>query len=711
MKDSKKNSDIHYEAITNFDRIQTALYEERKQCLEDRRFYSIAGAQWEGLNEQFENKPKFEVNKVHLAVIKIINEYRNNRISVDFVSKDGSPNDELADICDGLFRSDEKDSRAEEAYDNAFEEAVGGGIGAFRFTTEYENEEDDEDDRQRIRIEAIYDADSSVFFDLDAKRQDKSDAKYAYVVFSMTPEEFEMEYPDSKPSPVPKVTDGDEYDWYTPDLTYIAEYYRIEEKKETIYIYKNIMGEEERYHEDEFEDTDLKRELKAIGSKKIGEKKVKRRKVHKYIISGSEILEDEYLAGKNIPIVPVYGKRWFVDGIERCMGHVRLVKDVQRLKNMLISELAEISSLSPREKPIFTPEQVAGHEDRWANDNIMNWPYLTLNPITDAAGGEQPAGPIGFVKPPVVPPALAALMQICDMDMKELLGNSGEADKMISHVSGKAHEMIQKRIDGQAFIYMSNFSKGVKRGGEIWLSMAKDVYVEKGRAMKTIDTMDKMGQVKLLNPGFDNGKITDENDLTKATFDVNVDVGPASASQREATVQTLTGMLSVASDAETQQVLQAMIMLNMEGDGISEIREYFRKKLVNMGALKPTDEEAKAMEEAAKSKEPSAEEQAYIAMAKEAEAKALKAATEEIKLKTASELDKAKTVETYSSIESNKLSQAQAMAQQQAQQEQARQKGIQDSNKLQVQHQDNQAKHLLESRRIAMSQKQKPNAG
>jgi len=356
MKDSKKNSDIHYEAITNFDRIQTALYEERKQCLEDRRFYSIAGAQWEGLNEQFENKPKFEVNKVHLAVIKIINEYRNNRISVDFVSKDGSPNDELADICDGLFRSDEKDSRAEEAYDNAFEEAVGGGIGAFRFTTEYENEEDDEDDRQRIRIEAIYDADSSVFFDLDAKRQDKSDAKYAYVVFSMTPEEFEMEYPDSKPSPVPKVTEGDDYDWYTPDLTYIAEYYRIEEKKETIYIYKNIMGEEERYHEDEFEDTDLKRELKAIGAKKIGEKKVKRRKVHKYIISGSEILEDEYLAGKNIPIVPVYGKRWFVDGIERCMGHVRLVKDIQRLKNMLISELAEISSLSPREKPIFTPE-------------------------------------------------------------------------------------------------------------------------------------------------------------------------------------------------------------------------------------------------------------------------------------------------------------------------------------------------------------------
>ena len=55
---------IHQEALTEFDNIQSALRDERLQCLQDRRFYSIAGAQWEGpLGEQFENKPKMEVNK------------------------------------------------------------------------------------------------------------------------------------------------------------------------------------------------------------------------------------------------------------------------------------------------------------------------------------------------------------------------------------------------------------------------------------------------------------------------------------------------------------------------------------------------------------------------------------------------------------------------------------------------------------------------
>ena len=70
---------IHDESLTLFDSVQSTQKNERLQCLKDRRFYSIAGAQWEGmLGDQFSNKPKFEVNKIHLSVIRIINEYRNN---------------------------------------------------------------------------------------------------------------------------------------------------------------------------------------------------------------------------------------------------------------------------------------------------------------------------------------------------------------------------------------------------------------------------------------------------------------------------------------------------------------------------------------------------------------------------------------------------------------------------------------------------------
>ena len=188
-------ANVHQEAVNQFEKIQTAMRDERLQCLQDRRFYSIAGAQWEGpLGVQFENKPRMEVNKVHLSVIRIINEYRNNKITATFVAKDGDLNSELADTCAKLYRADEQDSVAEEAYDNAFEEAVGGGFGAWRLRTVYEDDESEDDDRQRIRIEPIFDADSSVFFDLNAKRQDKADAKYAFVLTSVTYDEFKDEW-------------------------------------------------------------------------------------------------------------------------------------------------------------------------------------------------------------------------------------------------------------------------------------------------------------------------------------------------------------------------------------------------------------------------------------------------------------------------------------------------------------------------------------
>jgi len=418
-------ANLHAEAMKQFDRIQSALRAERLQCLDDRRFYSIAGAQWEGnLREQFEAKPRFEVNKVHLAVLRIINEYRNNRISAAFVSKKGVEHDRLADTCADLFRADEQDSVATEAYDNAFEEAVGGGFGAFRLHTEYESEEDDDDERQRIRIAPIFDADGSVFFDLDAKRQDKADAKYCFVITSQSRAGYEEEWGDD-PSSWPKDIKRSEFDWWTPDIVYVGEYYREEMQSQTIRIFRHMDGSEVRHPEADFEeDEELEATLAALGAREARQKKIKRRRVRKYILSGNAILEDcGYIAGRHIPIVPCYGKRWFVDNVERCMGAVRLAKDAQRLKNMQVSALAEIAALSSVEKPILFPEQVAGHAERWAEDNIKNYPYMLINPVTDATGQQQNLPPVAYTKAPNIPPALAAVLQVTEADIKEILGN------------------------------------------------------------------------------------------------------------------------------------------------------------------------------------------------------------------------------------------------------------------------------------------------
>jgi hypothetical protein len=248
---------------------------------------------------------------------------------------------------------------------------------------------------------------------------------------------------------------------------------------------------------------------------------------------------------------------------------------------------------------------------------------------------------------------MAALLQITETDMQDILGNPAGADKMVSNISGKAVEMIQARVDGQAFIYMSNFAKGMKRCGEIWLSMAKDIYTEDKRKMKTIAPTGEAGMVELMQPTIDQetGEVVMANDLTSATFDVIADVGPSSSTKRQATVRALTGMLQITQDPETAQVITAMAMMNMEGEGISDANSYFRKKLLRMGVVKPTDMEAEELmaEMQGKPQDPNA---MYLqAAAEEATAKAAKARADTVETVASAELKRAQTLETLGKVD------------------------------------------------------------
>lgn len=662
---SERLQKVYDAARAEFNRVQASAQDERRQCLEDRRFLTIPGAQWEGaVGEQFANKPRFEVNKGQLGLIRIYNEYRNNRVTVDFRPKDGTKDDPLADMCDALFRADEQDSCAEEAYDNAFEEAAAGGFGAFRLTSDYEDEYDEENERQRIRFLPVYDADTSVYFDVDAKRQDKSDATRCWVISSMSPEAFKDKW-GQDPTTWPKDNTAELFDWCTPQVVYVAEYYEIERKTETHHVFVDKDSAEVVYSEDELEDlsetgkdeTEVEGSVDAgiailaeQGTIKVREKRVKVRKVHKYLMSGAGILEDcGYIAGKNIPVIPVYGKRWFVNNVERMAGFVRYAKDPQRLKNMQLSLLAEVSALSTVEKPILLPEQVAGFEVMWQEDNLKNYPYLLINPITDAEGNPMPSGPIAYTKPPMIPQALAALLQLTEQDMAEILGNAQQADKMVSNISAQAVEMIQQRTDMQAFIYMSNFAKAMRRCGEVWLSMAQELYDEAGRKMKGLGEMGDVEQVELGKPIIEKGKLR-RLDLKDANFDVYADVGPSFTSRRDAMNRQIAGMMQATQDPADMKVMTALMFFNMDGEGLGDVREYYRKQLVQLGVMQPSEADMEAAEAAAQNQQPDPQAELVAALAAKEGALATKAQADTEYTIAKTEGERADTLKTLNEI-------------------------------------------------------------
>jgi len=642
---------VHADALAAFDEICFAQQEERALGLADRRFVSIAGAQWEGQwGEQFENSIMVEVNKTAQGCERITTDYRKNRITVNFRAVAKGASEETAEVMNGMFRADAYASKAQQVFDNAFEEGIQGGWGAWRLLNKREDETDPDDERQRIFFDIIPDADQSVFFDMDARLYDKSDARFCFVVTAMSPAAFARKFGKDRDSDWPDSILKPYYDWYTPDVVRVAEYYCVEERKEwRLTLVHRATGEERREWNKDLEAGELD-ELLTEGWRLAKRRKVTRRRVAKWVMSGSEILKPKvYIAGDQIPVIPFYGKRWFIDNMERVRGHVRLAKDPQRIYNAQTTKLVETAALSPIERPIFTPEQVAGHADSWATANIDRAPYALINSIIGADGNPMPAGPIGMLTPPQIAPAVVGLMQISGADIAELTNSQDTAEEVRSNVSAEAMDIAATRQDSKAFPYMDNMRQSMQRCGEVYLSMARDVYVEEDREVETMDEEGGYGVATLYEPYTDEkGSFSIRNDIARGSYKVISDVTEATTTRRDKTVKTLVSVAQIAATTDPELAAAALstAMINMDGEGMADLQDWMRGRLVRQGVVKPTEEEKASMQEEAQGAQPDPQALALQAVAEKESALAGKAVADTALSEAKVGLTEAQTVET-----------------------------------------------------------------
>lgn len=646
---SKRLQAIHDQLTKGIDASYAASWAVREKAVESRRFCDIPGAQWAGwIGQQFENRYKPEINKIAKSVARIFNEYRNNRITVDFQPETEGADAKVADLFDDMHRADERDSCAQEAYDCAFQEGLKGGYGGWRLCTDYEDHEDEDNERQRIMIIPITDADSSLYFDIDARRYDKADARWGAVLRGMSKEAYEEEWPRHAVVSYEKPLPGG-FTWFAPDQVYVAECYVRETYKTKVFTYKSTLTDEERRIKEDDLDDQLE-DLLATGFVLDRTRTLEKRRVHKYIINGQEVIEDcGIIAGEHIPLIPYYGNRSVIDGVEQVWGLVGPGKDAQQLYNMQVGVIGEQAALGGTSKPILMPEQIVGHEYMWAYDNIQRNPYLLLNSVRDANGQPMPAGPIAFTQAPVLSQATSALIDISNRDIMDTTGNLDQGQGVVSNVSAEAMQLSQDRVDMGSFGYMDGMAKSMRRHGEVWQSMRKDIETER-RKVRTLKLDGSESEEEIMVPAVDDktGATIIKNDITKGKYKVFADVGPSFSSRRKSTQANLLELMRVTPDPQQQSLLSSAILMNSDGEGLEDIRNYTRKQLVQQGVVPPTEEEKEEMAQAQANAQPDPQSQFLLAESQKAQALALKAQAD-------TELTKAKTAETLAGIETSKL--------------------------------------------------------
>jgi hypothetical protein len=622
----------------------------RERAADDTVFYYVT--QWDdGLLGDTELQYRGEFNVIRKAGRQIMADLRANPIQVDFDPKAGTRQDG-ADLLDGLYLSDDRVNSTQESYDNASNEAVVCGIGAWELYTEYESNRAG-NENQVIRRRPIYEANSNCFFDPNSKSLDKSDAMYVSILTAYSFEGYEELYEEltgeeSNGNTMDSFANPEEsysFPWVTGknESVYVVTFYHKKKVKDKIITLVDPVGETLMLRESDL--TDVMDDMLDMGYEVQEERSIERWQVTKYLASGSEILSEDIIAGENIPVVPTYGERAFVEGEEHYEGVTRLAKDPQRLRNFQMSYLADIVSRSPRPKPIFNPEQLQGFEfmyDTAGADN--NYPYMLMN-SKDGNGQPLPLGPVSQMPEQQVPQALMLSMQESRMAVEDVANPGLPNDIADTDLSGKAVQQLQQRLDQQSIVYQQNLKHAKRRDAEIYASMATVVYDAPREVTLTLpDGSRKKESIMSSVQDSETGDLVVLNDLTNMEFDVFADIGPSYTNKKEQTIEQIQNMIGSAAQAGDPALVKLLVLKQaalVDGVAFDDVRDYANKQLMLMGVKEPETPEDQQFMQQQQEQQQQPDANMVIAMAAQGEAEAsqmnaqTKQAVEQFKAQTA----------------------------------------------------------------------------
>jgi hypothetical protein len=563
MRMSMKHEELLKQAKTRFREAEEAEREIRAEAVTDLRF--VAGDQWnEHLRREREaaRRPALTINKLPTFVQQVVNDGRQNKPAIKISPVDNGADKDTAEIMQGLVRHIEYNSDADLAYQNAFEYSVSCGFGAFRILTDYCDEKSFD---LEIRIEPIADP-FCVYCDPLAKRADRADARYCFIVERMSLDEFKQRWPKSEAAS--SNFWGGEYDraegWITDNSVQVAEYWHIEPRKRKLLA---LEPDGELIFEDELDET---HEGRAIAK----EREVATMQVKCAKLNGAEVLEEDEWPGQYIPIVQVFGKELWVEGKRKLFSLIRFARDPQQLYNFYKTAQAEAVGLAPRAPFIGVEGQFEGHEDKWQSANVVNYAYLEYRPVS-INGEPAPAPQRNIYEPPIQALSIGAL-QSAD-DIKATTGiHDASLGAQSNETSGIAIQQRQREGDAANFHFLDNLARAQRHVGRILLDLIPRIY-DTNRWVRILGEDQSQKIVKVNEAYQDENGRDREYHLSAGKYDVTVSTGPSYATRR----QEAFAMLTEFARAWPQlfQVAGDIVFRNSDIPGSDELADRIKKTL------------------------------------------------------------------------------------------------------------------------------------
>lgn len=560
-----KNDDesILEEARKRFKQAMDAESEQRDLELDDINFRN--NDQWhEEDRKQRENegRPCLTVNKLEQRIDQVTGDQRMNRMGAlirPTKSAQSYGKMTLADVYSGIIKNIEAISNAKQAYDTAFDHAVGHGRGYWRIVTEYN---DDDSFDQDIKVKRISNS-MRVYLDPGAEEVTKKDMKWGFVS-RMVPKD---DYPDADWD----FGKGDDYQcWHEDDKVRIVEYFRRVIEKKILWIIdgKVICVKDSK--------TDIRDEMTADGVVPTKTREVDGWKVEWFELSANEIFNKKDFPSKYIPIIPCYGKELNVRGKVFYRGVIRYAKDPQRIYNYTRSASIEQVALAPKAPWVVEENQLGNHKDMWENANTKNFSALIYK---HKAGVPAPMRQA----PPQPSAGWISESQISDQDIDAASGMyKASLGAPSNERSGKAINARKVEGDVGTYHFHDNRALSLQHSYEIMVDMIPRVYdSERFVRIKKFDattTKENDEEVQINRVVIDNqtNQPVKVYDLSAGKYEVVVDVGASYTTQRQMASESMMELIQYAPQLAGQII--DLIAKNLDWPGADEIAERLADK-------------------------------------------------------------------------------------------------------------------------------------
>jgi len=600
-KKSNKDDTRYLAWMEELKKLQESDLDQREQAREADRFLLDKDGQWEdAIRRQLDSqqRPRYTFDKITPVIESMMADIEDMDFGANVKPEGGEANKDTAKTLDGMIRTIQNMSGTEAIYRKSCRRIMRRGFDAWIVKADYK---DPWSFVQDLFVKQIPNAISRVWVSNTCSNEDSSDSDVAYVLTSLSPEDYKKQFPEGSGISVDDADIDEHWDEYRPEVITIGErYYPKEEDVEVAQLSNgDVVRLDEKWDK-------IKDEKAAQGIKVVKEKTVKDFVWCHITFDGGGILTEERVTVfKSCPVVTIYGNHELLGQNSKITysGIVLKDMDAQRVHNYAKSREIEEGALAPRAKWWMTKKQAKGNEKQIARMNISADPIQFYTPDAEA---QQPYYGGG----PQINPHLTSLSNQMGIDIKEQAGVFGA---MQGQFAGRQSEdSVRIQIDrGTAATrkWVNSLTNGIQRVCDLLVQAIPDVYDTK-RQMNIIGIDGAEELVTLNEEIYDqqSKKMVKVNNLNAGKYKVTCNAGPAFSNRLEA---GLSAMLEYAAiDPSVVQSGGDLMLKSIDAPLVDQMAERKRAQLLQAGQIPPdqmTDDEKEMMtQQANQPKQPDA---------------------------------------------------------------------------------------------------------